>query len=172
MVFSVTLACLPSARIDAGSCESSVSRAARDVDVLDRLASAARASLMRVTVALERALMPALTYASVQKDVLLAVVSAAWRSSPSIVNDDRSPVVHHRKLKRLAPDQREIVKRGPREAAAYRRVYSNGRSIGRVTTQSKTAAHQPIPSQTGQYRSRSSEAQSTTGQVSARTCEH
>ena len=63
--------------IDAGSCESSVSRAARDVDVLDRLASAARASLMRVTVALERALMPALTYASVQKDVLLAVVSAA-----------------------------------------------------------------------------------------------
>ena len=66
-----------SARIDAGSCESSVSHAARDVDVLDRLASAARASLMRVTVALERALMPALTYASVQKDVLLAVVRAA-----------------------------------------------------------------------------------------------
>ena len=73
----VSLRAFTSARIDAGSCESSVSRAARDVDVLDRLASAARASLMRVTVALERALMPALTYASVQKDVLLAVVSAA-----------------------------------------------------------------------------------------------
>ena len=62
----------------AGSCESSVVRVTRAVETLDRLAASALVSRMRVTDALERAiaLMPALTYASVQNDVRLAAVSA------------------------------------------------------------------------------------------------
>ena len=63
-----------SARMHAGSCESSVPRA--DRNVFDRSSPAERVSLMRVIVALERAtaLMVALTYASVQKDVLLVLL--------------------------------------------------------------------------------------------------